>query len=136
MRHYPLQMPPGAGLVADEMFGCPDRALSELPVVRVRSTDHQIVEGLSYRECGAVQTISGVIEVQATQRPQLILHVAKAPRDIECLRECRAHLRGIRRRCAERGVQLHRFAWVRVSRGFENGQSLLSTRAAFFKQRQ
>ena len=114
MRQHLLEMAPRTDLVAKKMFGHAHHALAEQPIARVRPTRCQIMELLRKWQRSTVSTAPGVIEIQAPESAQLVLGVAKALRDVECLRERRAHLGSLRCRCAQRGVQPHFLARVPV----------------------
>src|SRR6266478_9927144 len=128
-------MAPCTDLVANIVFGRAKIVLAEQPIVRVRPTHCQIMEPLRKWQRSTVSTASGVIEIQAPESAQLVLGVAKALRNLECLRERGAHLGNLGCRCAQRGVQLHFLARVLGPSGFESAKRLLGATAALLKQR-
>src|SRR5260370_15390489 len=92
MSQHLLQMTPRTDLVANKMFGHAHHTLAEQLIVQVRPAHCQIMEPLRKWQRNTVWTASGVIEIQAPKGAQLILGVSKALRDLECLRQRRAHL--------------------------------------------
>jgi hypothetical protein len=80
-----LQMAPRTDLVAKKVFGHAHHTLTEQLIVQVRPTHCQIMEPLRKWQRNTVWTASGVVEIQAAKGTQLILGVAKALCDLECL---------------------------------------------------
>src|SRR5258708_17957040 len=102
MSQHLLQMTPRTDLVAKKMFGHAHHALAEQLIARVRPPRCQIMELLRKWQRSTVSIAPGVIEIQAPESAQLILRVAKALRNVECLGERLAHLRSFGCRCAQR----------------------------------
>ena len=93
------------------------------------------MEPLRKWQRSTVSTARGMKEIQASESAQLVLGVAKALRNFECLRERRAHLGSLGCRCAQRGVQPHFLARVPGPSGSESAKRLLCATAALLKQR-
>src|SRR5258708_25605295 len=124
-----LQITPRAGLVAKKMFGQTHHALAEQSVARIRPAQSEFVEPLRKLQRSTVSIARGVKEIQAPESAQLILDVAKALRNVECLRKRLAHLRSYGCRCAQRGVQPHLFGRVPGPSGSESAKRLFSASA-------
>src|SRR5262249_5310360 len=92
---YLFQMTPRRDLVAKIMFCNTQQALAEQPIVLVRRPCCEIMELLRERKRHPISSAPDVIVVQAAKSAKLVLDVAKALCNLQCLRERRAHLGSI-----------------------------------------
>ena len=134
-------MAPRAGQVAEIMLRDADHSLADQPIVRVGSLRGQRMEPLRQFESNAMPTAGGVISPQAPQRPQPVLGIVKALRNLEGPCVGHADLGAGRtptmnQRCAHRGVELHLVARIPARSGPESGERPLGAAAALLQQRQ
>ena len=134
-------MAPRAGLVAEVMLRDADHSLAAQPIVRVGSLRGQRMEPLRQFESNAKPTAGGVMSPQAPQRPQSVLGIVKALRNLKVSGVGHAGLGvgstpTIHQRFSHCGVELHLVARIRARSGPESGERSLGAAAALIRQRQ
>src|SRR6266571_6854726 len=134
-------MSPRAGLVAEVMLRDADHSRTVQPIVRVGSLRGQRKQPLRYFEGNAMPTAGVVISPQAYQRPQPILGIVKALRDLKGTFVGDAGLGAGRtptmdQRCSHCAVELHLVAHIPARFRPESGECSLGAAAALLQQRQ
>jgi hypothetical protein len=127
--------------IADEVLGLAHHPLADQPIVRVGALRRQATEPLHQSESDPMLTAAQVEGPYAPERPQLVLDIVKALRNLERLCPCCAdfrvgHTPGIHQRCAQCGMELHLPARVPVRSACQSGERPLHAAAALVKQRQ